>query len=426
LGEPAPRTAMVKSSLPLALAALLFGGATAVDRHKFRTCAMTGFCKRHRHKQPSGSYRVAPASVQGAAGDGAITATLEGGAVPLQLEVTILGTGIARARITDPAKPRWEVPDVIEPLAAAKRTLIGDCAYLSGAPGLCVGFGPSQSSVLVLSYSPFKLDLYVDGEHAISANSRNLFHFEHHRSPGESTRQLQESVQSAKADDSGKKIVDYDEHGRAIYEDGTTSKDEHEEAGDGEEEPPPPPPPADSDCEDCWVETFQSHTDSKPLGPASVGMDLNFPGAANVYGIPEHAADMALKPTTGSGDWAEPYRMYTLDVFEYDLDVPMALYGDIPLMLAHNTKRTVGAFWHNPSETFIDVRGSIGPLPAGCGPCVDACACLPSCLFVPAQKLGSVPVRRSACLYGAPLHRLDRPAGRRSRHTGSARVASWT
>ena len=31
----------------------------------------------------------------------------------------------------------------------------------------------------------------------------------------------------------------------------------------------------------------------------------------------------------------DPYRLYNLDVFEYELDNKMALYGSIPLMLAH-------------------------------------------------------------------------------------------
>ena len=31
----------------------------------------------------------------------------------------------------------------------------------------------------------------------------------------------------------------------------------------------------------------------------------------------------------------DPYRLYNLDVFEYELDNPMALYGSIPFMLAH-------------------------------------------------------------------------------------------
>lgn len=31
----------------------------------------------------------------------------------------------------------------------------------------------------------------------------------------------------------------------------------------------------------------------------------------------------------------DPYRMYNLDVFEYDLYNPMALYGHVPFMVAH-------------------------------------------------------------------------------------------
>lgn len=31
----------------------------------------------------------------------------------------------------------------------------------------------------------------------------------------------------------------------------------------------------------------------------------------------------------------EPYRLYNLDVFEYELYNKMALYGSIPFMLAH-------------------------------------------------------------------------------------------
>ena len=31
----------------------------------------------------------------------------------------------------------------------------------------------------------------------------------------------------------------------------------------------------------------------------------------------------------------DPYRLYNLDVFEYELNNPMALYGSIPYMVAH-------------------------------------------------------------------------------------------
>ncbi|KAG5181197.1 galactose mutarotase-like-domain-containing protein, partial [Tribonema minus] len=86
-------------------------------------------------------------------------------------------------------------------------------------------------------------------------------------------------------------------------------------------------------------------------------MDVWFPGSQELYGIPEHAASMALKATTGDGaSYSDPYRLYTLDVFEYELDVPMALYGAIPLAVSHGAGGTAAAFWWNPSETFVDVR----------------------------------------------------------------------
>lgn len=31
----------------------------------------------------------------------------------------------------------------------------------------------------------------------------------------------------------------------------------------------------------------------------------------------------------------DPYRLFNLDVFEYELYSPMALYGSVPVMLAH-------------------------------------------------------------------------------------------
>jgi alpha 1,3-glucosidase len=58
---------------------------------------------------------------------------------------------------------------------------------------------------------------------------------------------------------------------------------------------------------------------------------------------------------SAAGAYGEPYRLYNLDVFEYEIDEPMALYGHIPLLVAHSAQATVSAFWNNPSETFVDV-----------------------------------------------------------------------
>lgn len=46
-----------------------------------------------------------------------------------------------------------------------------------------------------------------------------------------------------------------------------------------------------------WEETFKTHTDSKPYGPSSIGIDVNFINFEHVYGIPEHADAFALRST---------------------------------------------------------------------------------------------------------------------------------
>eukprot|EP00850_Spirogloea_muscicola_P008455 SM000045S16200 [mRNA] locus=s45:243450:247942:+ [translate_table: standard] len=111
----------------------------------------------------------------------------------------------------------------------------------------------------------------------------------------------------------------------------------------------------EGDPADMWEETFRSHTDSKPRGPASISFDLSFYDVEHVYGIPERATSLALKPTKGPGLDSEPYRLFNLDVFEYTSESPFGLYGSIPYMLSHNADRTSGFFWLNAAEMLIDV-----------------------------------------------------------------------
>jgi alpha 1,3-glucosidase len=84
----------------------------------------------------------------------------------------------------------------------------------------------------------------------------------------------------------------------------------------------------------------------------------------------------SLSPNGGA--YGDPYRLYNLDVFEYELDNPMALYGAIPFvstrgaygllgwisltflrflfqMMSHDVGRTTAILWLNTAETFIDV-----------------------------------------------------------------------
>ena len=53
----------------------------------------------------------------------------------------------------------------------------------------------------------------------------------------------------------------------------------------------------ETDTDGLWEETFKGHTDSKPRGPSSVGLDISFINSKHVYGIPEHADAFSLRET---------------------------------------------------------------------------------------------------------------------------------
>uniref|UniRef100_A0A8D3A9E4 Glucosidase alpha, neutral C n=1 Tax=Scophthalmus maximus TaxID=52904 RepID=A0A8D3A9E4_SCOMX len=86
------------------------------------------------------------------------------------------------------------------------------------------------------------------------------------------------------------------------------------------------------------------------LFPSSVGADFCLHGFGHVYGLPEHADSLQLRDTS-DGD---PYRLYNLDAFAYDLYSRLGLYGSVPLLVAHKDDRTLGVFWLNASETFVN------------------------------------------------------------------------
>lgn len=111
-----------------------------------------------------------------------------------------------------------------------------------------------------------------------------------------------------------------------------------------------------------WEEHFRQWTDKKPYGPSSVGVDISVLGASHVYGLPEHSTRFDIPLTKGQGIDSDPMRLYNLDVFEYELNTPMSLYGSVPFVMAVSDKgRAAGIFWLNPSETWIDVSSEANP-----------------------------------------------------------------
>jgi alpha 1,3-glucosidase len=198
------------------------------------------------------------------------------------------------------------------------------------AEATIVRYGPSKEFEAVIRHDPFRMEFKRNGVTQIQLNDRGLLNVDHWRAK-----------------------VEHEQ------------KDGEEEIAAGHRE----------DESTWWEETFGGNTDTKPRGPESVALDITFPGYDHVFGIPEHSGSLSLKTTRGgSGNYEEPYRLYNADVFEYIVDSPMTLYGAIPFMQAHKKDSTVGVFWLNAAETWIDVikeTEAHNPLSLGIGSKTD-------------------------------------------------------
>uniref|UniRef100_A0ABM5F4K0 Neutral alpha-glucosidase AB isoform X1 n=1 Tax=Pogona vitticeps TaxID=103695 RepID=A0ABM5F4K0_9SAUR len=343
----------------LAWLALCLAAVSAVDRSNFKTCDQSAFCKRQRNMKPGSSpYRALLDSLQLNQDSMKIQIINEANKVPLLLEVYGLKGNMTRIRINElnPLKPRYEVPDVLIQDPPATRLSV------TGRDDNSVELSLSDGGhKLILTAKPFRMDLLEGRELVLSVNSRGLLVFEHLRQRKDSfsdkvsstvvsiwdrIKNLFSREPSKEPASEGEEAAETSDAALSAEQDSAEKSEQLEEApkgaGEADEEP------------GSWEETFKTHTDSKPNGPTSVGLDFSFPGVENVYGIPEHAENLRLRTTEGG----DPYRLYNLDVFQYELYNPMALYGSVPVLLAHNAHRTLGIFWLNAAETWVDITSN--------------------------------------------------------------------
>ncbi|XP_015937428.1 probable glucan 1,3-alpha-glucosidase [Arachis duranensis] len=301
-------------TLPLFFFLLFFNHVYSWKKEEFRTCHQTPFCKRARSRTSSTSTPLVATDVT--ISDGNLIAKLvakskqeetQQNTNPLLLSLSVYQNGVVRVTIDEdhslnPPKSRFHVPDVV--VSEFQSTKL----WLQRVTQETLDGDDSPSSVVyvsdgfdaVLRHDPFEVfvrDKSNGNTRVVSMNSHGLFDFEQLKVKGEG---------------------------------------------------------------DDWGESFRSHHDKRPYGPQSISFDVTFHGADFVYGIPEHATSLALKPTKGPGvEESEPYRLFNLDVFEYIHDSPFGLYGSVPFMLSHGKQRgSSGFFWLNAAEMQIDVLGS--------------------------------------------------------------------
>ncbi|XP_075723706.1 glucosidase 2 subunit alpha isoform X7 [Rhipicephalus microplus] len=383
---------------------VVLGHVSLVDRSNFKSCNDSGFCKRNRNTKPGESpYNVELSTVKSTSSSRVEADVINSkNGVALRLELVALEEGVLRMRLNE----KESAVARFEPKEALLDTIKESDLHLENKDdsSFTVAFGKHRA---IVRASPLVVEVYSNGQLVLVANARGLLRFEHYRPRGSSNdagepagdnqnegdedyvddddedesavphipgpkddppddlfddepvagtvhTDKEQSGEQAKepfdeyADQNGENHGD-DHTGKGASEQSKDAAD-HVEPGKAEKEDSPK---VDDDMEGAWEETFKGHTDSKKHGPMSVGLDFTFEGFDHVYGLPEHADSFALRPTVGSSD---PVRMYNLDVFEYEVDNVMALYGCVPLMLAHSETRTVGVLWLNAAETWVDIE----------------------------------------------------------------------
>nr|POE72871.1 glucosidase 2 subunit alpha [Quercus suber] len=330
-----------------------------VKFENFKTCDQSGFCKRNRAYADDAlatsnwrsPYALDPSTIKFDQGilTGTILKSVAGDArVELPLTVTFYESGTARVSIDEQKRRTGEIELRHESKAkkqryseAEKWAIVGGTTVSTGSAvsadtekgSTKIIYGPAGKFETIIKHAPFNVDFKRDGETQITFNNQGLLNVEHWRKKVEKPTEGE---------------VDSETNNGA---------DTSEQAGEDEST--------------WWDEAFGGNTDSKPRGPESVALDITFPGYEHVYGAAEHTGPLSLKETRGgAGMYTDPYRLYNSDVFEYEMDSPMTLYGAIPFIQAQKKDSTVGVFWLNAAETWIDItksKTSANPLSLGIG-----------------------------------------------------------
>ena len=349
--------------IALGVAALLASTVTAVDRNKFKKCEQSGFCRRNRNRFTAenpvpahlSSFALGVfAPQQGERMVAPVAETLPSlfaGKEQLwpkrKLEATVRAYegGIFRVTVTESGRedglaPRYSPEDEVVEKSLKQVPLTLTTEPGTGRQVFSAASAGEQRATLVLPAAGegFGFELRVpavDGTNAQAAatviSAKNMLFENHMKKPvrPEPPKVVAEGPLPKDSKDDHLEVVDKDEEAKAEQQ--------------------------SVDIDGAWDESFGGKTDGKPNGPGAVGLDVQFPGSTALYGVPEHASQMALKDT--HSQYREPYRLFNADVFEYELDETMALYGAVPLVLAHDSARgtTAGMLWLNPSETWVDV-----------------------------------------------------------------------
>lgn len=305
--------------------------ACAVKEYLFKNCDSSGFCKRNRAFannvrateifQPQ--YSIDPESVfineklDGLVVNGNIIKDLTrkpGSQVIFPFEVSLLKENALRVKI-DEKRLVEEVQIQTQRYNESSKWAFNDLPELENSSNLkykltqtalTIEYGNQKEYQATFNFKSPEITVSYNGEVQVVVNDQNFLNLEHHRYEDENEQHLSDQE------------IDFD----------------------------------------MFRDSFKDSLDDKlPLGPESIALDFTLKGYRHVYGIPEHADVLDLKDTT---DTNLPYRLYNVDIFEYETESRMPMYGSIPLLIGAKPEASVGIFWINAAETYVDVDKSSG------------------------------------------------------------------
>ncbi|KAH9485679.1 Glucosidase 2 subunit alpha [Psilocybe cubensis] len=327
------------------VALLLVSDSWAFKAHDFKTCSQSGFCRRGRAlsaraKEAKSSwvspYRIQEDSINISPSQAVFTAAVKGlyEEINFGLEVRIQDDGVVRVRMDEVGGLRKRYDETASWALIAEPVISEDIKWAKSKGATRATYGQKKEFEVIVKHQPLQISLLRNGKEQIVLNGDGLLHMEHFRNKVEPPTSTEEPEpvegESAEEEAGTQKVLEVKTRPTAWFE--------------GETE------------DALFEETFSSWTDSKPKGPESLSLDINFPNHGTVYGIPQHATRLALPSTAGEDPtFSDPYRLYNSDVFEYLASSPVSLYGSIPLMHAHSVDSTVAVFHVVGSETWIDV-----------------------------------------------------------------------
>ncbi|KZT41930.1 alpha-glucosidase [Sistotremastrum suecicum HHB10207 ss-3] len=324
------------------LALCILPGAISFKPHDFKTCSQSGFCRRGRglaERAQAADKWVSPYSVDSGSlvfspGKDSVKATVKSSLYPhinFELELRVHEDGVVRVRMDEVNGLRKRYDEAASWSLVGEPKLSKTVQWVHEKGQIRGLIGEIKDLEALISFSPLRVALIRNGREEVVLNGQGLLHMEHFRQKTFPVAEETESGEDAEPIAGDQTVL------AAAGPDTRWFEGEREDA--------------------YWEEQFGSWTDSKPKGPESFSIDINFPSHGHVYGIPQHATRLALPSTAGEEPtYSDPYRLFNADVFEYLASSPVSLYGSIPLMHAHSAESTIAVLNLVGSETWIDIQ----------------------------------------------------------------------